>query len=127
MNASAVARIAAAVNVLRPEWPVPSLRTLLESDALRHKPWRDVAVALTWVACDPASKTPARVKEAGPWWRAAGAEGATHVPANPTRETACKTCGRVYSATPPCCDAPANRPPKPADPERVAQIRRSLR
>jgi hypothetical protein len=71
MNHNEAMRIAAATNQLRPDWPVASLVTLLARPELANRPRRDVAVALTWVACDAESKTPARVLEAGPWWKAA--------------------------------------------------------
>jgi len=61
-------RLAAMANSLRPEWPVRSLLTLLAKHAAR--PYRDLAVALAWVATDPRTKTPARLAEAGPWWTA---------------------------------------------------------
>jgi len=70
-------RIAAAINVLRPDWPVRSLVTLLGKDQLKHRPRRDVLIALAWVASETNSHTPARVLEAGPWWKATQAEGAT--------------------------------------------------
>lgn len=63
-----LARLAAAINVLRPDWPTPSLQTFLGQHL--HRPLLDVAVALTWVATDPDTKTPARLNEAGPWWQA---------------------------------------------------------
>ena len=74
MNPHEIDRIAAAINCLRPDWPVASLRTLLAGPKLAHRPRRDVAVALVWVACESASKTPARVNEHGPWWLAAAVE-----------------------------------------------------
>ena len=67
-------RIAAAVNQLRPDWPVKSLLSLLDSDHLANRPRRDVCVALTWIACDIDSQTPARIREDGPWWRATNAD-----------------------------------------------------
>jgi hypothetical protein len=66
--------IASALNRLRPDWPMKSIRTLIAT-RLADRPMRDVAVALTWVACEPNSSTPARVLEAGPWWRAVAIEG----------------------------------------------------
>ena len=63
-------RIAAAIHVLRPDWPAKSLRTLMARPQLAAKPRRDVAVALTWIACETNTATPARVLESGPWWRA---------------------------------------------------------
>lgn len=75
MNENEISRIAAAISDLRPDWPAASIRSLLHKPELRNKPRRDVAVALAWVACEPDTKTPARVIEAGPWWRAAAADG----------------------------------------------------
>lgn len=74
MNENEIGRISAAVNALRPDWPTSSVRTLIETK-LKTRTRRDVAVALTWVACDSTTKTPARVLEAGPWWNATNAEG----------------------------------------------------
>src|SRR5690349_10527813 len=75
MNEVEISRIAAAISDLRPDWPAASIRSLLGRPELKNKPRRDVAVALTWVACEADSKTPARVIEAGPWWRAAALDG----------------------------------------------------
>ena len=61
-------RLAMAANAIRPEWPVRSLVTLLTKHAAR--PYRDLAVALAWIATDAQTKTPARLAEAGPWWTA---------------------------------------------------------
>ena len=77
MNEHEIERIACAFGVLRPDWPVPSLRTLLRRPELANRPRRDVAVALAWVASESATVTPARVLENGPWWRAAAIEGGT--------------------------------------------------
>lgn len=96
MNENEIERIAHAANALRPDWPVSSIRTLLSKPELAHKTRRDVAVALTWVACESASKTPARVLEAGPWWQAVNAEGGQTAMRHPTREEACATCGHRY-------------------------------
>lgn len=95
MNDIEKTRIAAAINQLRPDWPIPSIRTLLDRPALSNRHRRDVAVALTWVACEADTKTPARVIEAGPWWQAAAIDGPGIAP---TREpydpaTHCDTCG----------------------------------
>lgn len=75
MNEHEIDRIAAAANQLRPDWPVASVRTLLRKPELANRPRRDVAVALAWIACEANTATPARILEAGPWWRAAGIEG----------------------------------------------------
>src|ERR1035437_6134649 len=62
-------RLAAMANAIRPEWPVKSLITLLARDHAT-RPYRDLAVALAWIATDAQTKTPARLAEAGPWWTA---------------------------------------------------------
>lgn len=64
-----LARIAAAINLLRPDWPTKSIQTLLENHHA-SRPYHDLAVAATWIATDPDTKTPARLAEAGPWWAA---------------------------------------------------------
>lgn len=94
MNSNEVERIAAAINRLRPDWPVPSIRTLINKHLL-DRPRRDVAVALTWIACETASDTPGRVLESGPWWRAVAVDGDTTGRREPyDRTRTCDTCGR---------------------------------
>ena len=69
-NASAIDRIAAAIHALRPNWPQRSIQTLIEGDAsLAAKGFQDLTLALAYVATDPKTLTPARVRETGPWWR----------------------------------------------------------
>ena len=70
MNRTEIERLAGAANKLRPDWPWKSLVTFIELHMM-DRAYRDVAVALAWVACDPATKTPKRVLESGPWWQAA--------------------------------------------------------
>jgi len=76
MNGHDIERIASAIHVARPDWPVPQLRTLI-TDKLADRPRRDVFVALAWVASEPASANPYRVLESGPWWIAAAVAGDT--------------------------------------------------
>jgi hypothetical protein len=71
LTPTAVERIAQAIHALRPQWPIASLETFLRDPKLANRPTRDVAIALTWIAVDPDTRTPARVHEDGPWWRAA--------------------------------------------------------
>jgi hypothetical protein len=92
MNDIEAQRIAAAINQLRPDWPVASLVTLLARPGLTHRHRRDVAVALAWVACDADTRTPARVLEDGPWWTAV-AERVGYRP--PPFDTVCATCSRT--------------------------------
>lgn len=64
-------RIAAAINTLRPDWPIPQLITLIAE--LRTWPLLDLATGLTHVAVERdldgahVSRSPYRVKEPGPW------------------------------------------------------------
>lgn len=74
MNDYEIEHIAAAINLLRPDWPTKSLITLMHRDELVRRPRRDVCVAFAWVACETNTANPGRVLEAGPWWRAAVAD-----------------------------------------------------
>ncbi|HUX70456.1 MAG TPA: hypothetical protein VMV41_08100 [Cellulomonadaceae bacterium] len=77
-----IERLAAAGNQLRPDWPVRSLVTLIHTN-LANRAYRDVAVALAWIATDPNTATPGRLLELGPWWtasRIAGTTGPDSVP-----------------------------------------------
>ena len=62
-------RLAEAGNALRPDWPARSLRAYLAREH-RGRSFADLAVALAMVATDPATSTPARLGEHGPWWAA---------------------------------------------------------
>ena len=120
MNHEAIQRIAGAVNVLRPEWPVASLITVLSDPELARRSATQVMVAMSVVACDRESRTPARVKEAGPWWKGAfaatGEEPPTPTP-DPIRSRPCPEhpdqrmtrCEHCRPAT------PAKRPPNYAE------------
>lgn len=92
MNDHEAQRIASAMNQLRPDWPVRQLLTLLGDERMRDRPRRDVLVALGWVACEPATHTPYRVLEAGPWWRAAGIEGSATSLNQVERHQRCSVC-----------------------------------
>lgn len=59
--------IAESAALVRPDWLVTSLVSLLAE--FRAKDARDVHLALLWVAYDPKTRTPARLREDGPWWR----------------------------------------------------------
>lgn len=59
--------IAESVALVRPDWLVSSLTSLLHE--FRAKEPRDVHIAALWVAYDPQTRTPARLREDGPWWR----------------------------------------------------------
>ena len=113
-------RLAHAVNAMRPDWPLSSLLTFISRN-LAGRALRDVAVALAWVACDPETKTPARVLEAGPWWKATQAEAGTvsaithRCPEHPTR--AAWNC--------PECEAEAVSPD--SVPELAAAVRAAMK
>lgn len=89
-------RIAAAIHALRPDWPAASVLTLIGKH-YQHRPVRDIAVALTWIACDPNSRTPGRITEDGPWWTAAGAwkpgQQTEPTPATPRAHETCTVDG----------------------------------
>lgn len=81
-----VSRLADAIHAARPDWPARSNRAFI-SAKMRGYAFADAFVALAVVAADPASETPARVLEPGPWWLATRANrpgGATPTPATPT-------------------------------------------
>lgn len=61
--------IAESVAIVRPDWLVTSLTSLLHE--FRAKSPVEVHLALLWVAYDPATKTPARIRTEGPWWHIA--------------------------------------------------------
>lgn len=94
MNEHEAQRIAAAMHQLRPDWPAASVMTLIRKSLL-DRPRRDVTVALSWVACEERSHTPARVLETGPWWKAAGIEGATSKREQPGPGERCSICSEA--------------------------------
>jgi hypothetical protein len=122
-----LARIAAAVNLLRPDWPISSVQTLLENHH-SSRPFHDLAVAAVWVATDPDSKTPARLTEAGPWWAALRT---SSTPGPPLFDRDEWHAEFVAGATPAPSDfrelvdaarpVPVEAPPEVPDPEREAR------
>jgi hypothetical protein len=98
-------RLAAALNQLRPDWPLASLSTWIRNN-LTDRAYRDAAVALTWVACESETTSPARVLEAGPWWRATQAGAGTPPGTAPTA-----TPGPSRPSAPP---SSPNRPAPPS-------------
>lgn len=79
-----IQRIAAAMNALRPDWPVRSLVTFLESHQA-GKPYRDLAIAAAAVATDVRTQTPNLLNEHGAWWSAAQAATGNTGPASVPR------------------------------------------
>lgn len=66
MNRAEAEMIARAARILRPDWITSSLMTILEEFA--DQPTRRVHLALVWLAHDPDTKTPGRLRQPGPWW-----------------------------------------------------------
>lgn len=104
-----IERLAAMGNQLRPEWPVKSLRTFLTTNCA-GRTYRDLAVALAWIACDPKTQTPKRLLEAGPWWAATSTERATDF--SRYRMT-CPEHPQEKAGH--CAECIAQKAPKPAD------------
>lgn len=117
MNRHEAEKVAAAVHELRHDWPVASILTVLARPPLCHRPWRAVAVALTWVACEYGTHTPARVLEAGPWWVAANVDGGL-APRDPHYHEACRTCGRRLQSC--ICGEKRTKPEPPAEDQKTA-------
>lgn len=65
MNIEQVQRIARAINLIRPDWPVPSLETFIRRH--EHMAPVDLHLQLVYVAHDPKTTTPARIDQHGPW------------------------------------------------------------
>lgn len=97
MNDHEAQRIAAACHEAKPDWPATSLLTFIRKNLI-HKPARDVAVMLAWIAFDPGTHTPARVLQQGPWQRAAGVEGTAQQLTPFDANSFCTVCGRVEQA-----------------------------
>lgn len=119
MNDNETKRLAHAINELRPDWPISSLTNFIGRD-LARRTYRDAAVMLVWVAVDtkpdgtPASNTPRRVLEAGPWHRAVLAEDPSQNTATaPKRHEQCTTCGRHLGAC--ICGEQTSRPSQRGD------------
>jgi len=64
-------RIAGMAAALRPDWNASSVRAYLGKHFREHT-YQDLAVALAACATDPHTATPARVSEAGYWWKTTG-------------------------------------------------------
>ena len=123
-------RLAHAVNALRPDWPVGSLRTFIAIH-LSAKTYRDATLAFAWIAVDPTTRTPARINESGPWWGVANDAPETDRSITAYRGPRCRVCGRdraghdsAESKVPPEArhEWTETDPPR-ATPDRVAAIR----
>lgn len=71
-------RIADTAVAIRPDWIRASIITILHNH--RAKNPRDVHLAMTWLAYDPDTRTPARINETGPWWTLGREPGTPQLP-----------------------------------------------
>lgn len=136
MTENEIRRLAHAMNDLRPDWPISSLTTFMHRTELANWTYRDAAVALAWVAADmkldgtPASETPKRVLESGPWRKAIVIENpSARSNTPPHREDQCLDCGRPLTVCARVSDCGEQRTQRhqPADASAAAdQIRARL-
>lgn len=106
-------RLAAMANVLRPDWPTNSLYSFLAKHQA-HRTYRDLAVALAYIAADQQTKTPARLNENGPWWTATRDPNTAPQP----RPVTCQTCGQIHTRLEGC-----KEPREPASPDAASKAR----
>ena len=66
MELQDIQRIAVSVHQIRQQWPVESLKTFIRNRADRMTAL-DLHLQLIYVAHDPATTTPARIDQHGPW------------------------------------------------------------
>ena len=65
MEIQDIQRLARSINLIRPDWPVGSLETFIRRR--EHLAPLDLHLQLVYVAHDPATTTPARIDQHGPW------------------------------------------------------------
>jgi hypothetical protein len=68
MNKTEAERIAAATNIIRPDWSPKLLMTVLADDRMIRRPYADALLALIACGLDEQTKRPGRVHEKGTWW-----------------------------------------------------------
>lgn len=103
--------VAAVVAAVRDDWPARSVLAMLRREStLRDRPFRHLAVAAVVVALDPATKTPKRLTEFGPWWQAAAVSTAeaTSTP-GPGKEPPCERVGHEHELARNCRACAAER------------------
>lgn len=94
--------LAAMANALRPDWPIRSLLTHLTANH-GTRSYRDLAIALAWIATDPDTQTPARLLEQGPWWTLTRpVDGSRGGP----RHRLCPRCRDPHDPAVPCSSQP---------------------
>jgi hypothetical protein len=91
-----IERLAAMANALRPDWPTRSIQTHITTHH-NQRAYRDLALALTYVATDSESSTPARLNQPGPWWRLT-----TVVEGPPQPPRRCEACSEYHGPGQPC-------------------------
>jgi hypothetical protein len=107
---SEMRRLAGMVNKLRPEWRAQSVYSLL-AEKHADRAFADLAVALAWVSADPASQTPARINDHGPWWLATrfnAGNSEVQLP-GPGKEPACDRAGHEHELARNCRACAAER------------------
>lgn len=92
-------RVAAMAVALRPDWVLQSVLTNLKANH-GTRPFRDLAVAVAWIATDGDTLTPGRLKEAGPWWDASTPR--EPAPTGTTNHKPCDRCRYPHPASVPC-------------------------
>ena len=130
MNPNQARAIAGAISHIRPDWHEVALNSLLAGlpTNLRDRPARDVMLALTWLAYDPDTDKPGRLKLEGPWWHLAETAAKT-APAPVHFITRwCDRHGRPYLSECRYCrdDQPPSTRGVPPSPEQKAAIRAAI-
>ena len=97
-----LARVAAAMSAVRPDWPQSSLFTFLTKNHA-DRPYRDLLIAAVAVASDETTQTPALLNQHGVWWQAAYVAGKKPTPVvGAGREPRCSVDGHEYWAARNC-------------------------
>ncbi|VXC07640.1 hypothetical protein [Aeromicrobium sp. 9AM] len=96
MNKTEAQRIAAVVNLLRPEWSTGLLMKVLGDDRMIRRPYADALIALTACAVDSTTKQPGRVHENGTWWAAVSAANPKGPQYRQARPGYCVICGEHW-------------------------------
>lgn len=100
--------IAHAVAIIRPQWQADSMFKMLANH--RHRPARQVALALVYLAYDPDVKSPGLLNHDGPHWSVGQLGDATYTPPA-LAEVACPTHGDRQPCR--CCEADRKAAPTP--------------
>lgn len=99
MNKQEAERIAAVVNLVRPDWSTSLLMTVLGDDRMKHRTYADAIVAMVAMAADTTSKRPGRIHENGRWWMTVTAM-APPTSYHEVTDSDCLTCGHAKFAHP---------------------------